>query len=673
MRRLLRAAQARKLDRVAAVYAAAGWILGQAAAILLPTFDAPVWALRVFIVLVLVGFPVALAIAWTAVPHPHAHQREVQIQTTWTDKALLALLGAVVVLSVAQFAFEVSRQQAAPPSATEASRAAPTQNEASIAVLPFENLSSDKGTGYFAAGIQDEILTRLAKIHALKVISRTSTTQYASQPENLRDIGRQLGAANILEGSVQKAGNVVRVNVQLIHAASDAHLWAEIYDRKLDDIFSVESDVAAAIAAALVAQVTPTERAAISVKPTSNRKAYDSYLKGLVYSQRNDDASRTQAIGNLEEAVRSDPNFATAWALLSREHAYVYFGSGAEADRAAASEALTQALSLAPQSPEVQLAQGFYTYYVAQDYASAFRQFHKVYVKWPNNADVIFAMAVISRRLGQWHESTAFYRQAIALNPRFFQLRAGLGVVLFLRRAFADNLKLADDTLNDFPDNQLPITWKASIFQAMGELDRADETLKDLHPDPANADLIDTMATQLFYRHRYGQGVKFMAGLLGLAESQGLQGTELAELASQLGDFQRLSGDDRAAKESYEKAISILSPLLAQRPDNAELLSYLAYNCSGLRDRAKALAAADLAVRARPLSKDALEGMAWETNRAIVLSRFGERDAAIASIARLLKIPGLLTPAVLRLDPNFDALRSDKRFEALANSKVVEN
>jgi len=585
MQGLLKAAQARKLDRVSAGYAVTGWILVQAASILLPTFGAPVWALRVFVVSVLVGFPVALAVVWTVVPDPDARTPAVQVKDTPTDRALLALLGAVVVLSVAQLVYNLWESSTRSPTALVSATSppstsqplvheslAPTRFEASIAVLPFESLSSDKDTGYFAAGIQDEILTRLSKIRTLKVISRTSTAQYDARPGNLRDIGRQLGAANILEGSVQKVGNVVRINVQLIRAASDTHLWAEMYDRTLDDVFGVESEVATAIATELAAQVTPAERSAINTKLTGNKKAYEFYLRGLVQSQQTNDPNQKQAIADLEEAVRIDPNFATAWALLARVHAYRYFGPLAiESDRDSARAALTRALAVAAQAPEVQLARGFFTYYIERDYASAYQEFQKVYDRWPNNADVLYAMAVISRRLGQWHASSTYFRQAIALNPRDFQLRTGLGTVLFLRRRFADNLKVADETLRDFPENRLPIIWKASIFQARGELDQADAELKGIHPRSTDGDAINAIVLQLRYRRHYRQGVKFMTELVSLAQNEGLQGVDLANLDTQLGDFQRLTGDNRATNESYSRAIQIISPLLATHPNNSEL------------------------------------------------------------------------------------------------------
>ena len=246
-------------------------------------------------------------------------------------------------------------------------RSALVAPEKSIAVLPFANLSEDKANAYFVEGIQDEILTRLAKIADLKVISRSSTQQYQSKPGNLAEIAKQLGVANILEGSVQKAADQVRVNVQLIRVASDSHLWADTYDRKLTDIFGVESEIAKAIADALQAKLTDCEQRALAVKPTNNSEAYDAYLRGLALEARTttlpDDSEK--AVGFYERAVQLDPAFAPAWARLSRANAHVYFGSldSTIARRDATERALNTAQKLQPNSPETLLAQAYYQYW----------------------------------------------------------------------------------------------------------------------------------------------------------------------------------------------------------------------------------------------------------------------------------------------------------------------
>src|SRR5438552_6675125 len=290
--------------------------------------------------------------------------------------------------------------------------------EKSIAVLPFENLSSDPNNAYFAMGIQDEILTRLAKIAALKVISRTSTQQYAAKPGNLPEIARQLNVANVLEGSVQKAGEQVHINAQLIRAATDEHLWAESYDRKLENIFGVEAEVATSVAEALKAKLTGDEQKVIEQKLTNNPEAYDAYLRGIAV-WRVPSSSRINAIKSFEEAVGLDPNFAAAWAMLARINSLYYFGWDATpAKRAAAQRSLEAALRLQPDLDEVQLAQAFYQYWVLRDYKGARASFERLRTTLPNNADVLEGLGLINARLGRWSESRMFFEQAVALSPR---------------------------------------------------------------------------------------------------------------------------------------------------------------------------------------------------------------------------------------------------------------
>jgi TolB-like protein len=289
--------------------------------------------------------------------------------------------------------------------------------EKSIAILPFENLSEEKGNAYFAEGVQDEILTRLAKIADLKVISRTSTQRFKSSPDNLREIAKQLGVANILEGSVQKAADQVRVNVQLVNALTDAHLWAETYDRKLTDIFGVESEIAKAIAESLRAKLTGGEQRALAVKPTTNAEAYDAYIRGLAFDARTSGTpdDRAKVVRFYERAVQLDPAFALAWARLSRAHALAYFEGldSTPARRDATERALNTAQKLQPNSPETLLAQAYYQYWVLRDYELAKATFGRVRELLPGSSDVPAALALITRRQGHWDESVANWEQTL--------------------------------------------------------------------------------------------------------------------------------------------------------------------------------------------------------------------------------------------------------------------
>ena len=290
-------------------------------------------------------------------------------------------------------------------------------------MLPFENLSRDPDNAYFATGIQDEILTRLAKIGALKVISRNSTQQYAARPGNLSEIARQLGVANILEGSVQKAGDQVHINVQLIRAATDEHLWAESYNRKLENIFGVEGEVATAVAEALKAKLTGAEQQALEQKPTNNPEAYDAYLRGLAYSLRPgySEADNLNAIKHFSEAVKLDPKFALAWAWLAHENALGYFntiGADVRGLREAAKRAAETAIELQPDLGEAYLAQGYSQYYGDSDYGGAISSFEKAGQLSPSNSQVPQALAFVCRRLGEWQRSLDYFRQATQLDPR---------------------------------------------------------------------------------------------------------------------------------------------------------------------------------------------------------------------------------------------------------------
>jgi TolB-like protein len=400
----------RNVYRAAVAYGVVAWFLTQLTTQVLPLFEIPNSAMRFVVIALVVGFPIAMLLAWvyeftpegivrTEDLHP-AQARSIQRATGRILDFIIigALLLVIAMLVVGRFPFY--RQTGEPIS------------QKSIAVLPFENLSEDKTNAYFAEGIQEEILTRLASIADLRVISRSSTQRYQSKPRNLSEIAKQLGVANIVEGSVQKAADQVRVNVQLVNAQTDFHRWAETYDRKLTDIFSVESEIAKGIAESLQAKLTSREEQALAVKPTNNPEAYDAYLRGLAFEARyysgySPDLIQ-KAVAFYERAVQLDPNFSIAWARLSRVNGRIYFNrsdTAPAARRDAAKRALENAQKLEPNSPETLLALGYYQYLVLRDYRRAKTTFERVSKMLPGSSEVLKALAIITRREGHWDHS----------------------------------------------------------------------------------------------------------------------------------------------------------------------------------------------------------------------------------------------------------------------------
>src|SRR5438876_1170358 len=441
-----------------------------------------------------------------------------------------------------------------------------------IAVLPFEDRSEDKANAYFVDGIQDEILTRLSKIADLKVISRTSTQHYKSAPKNLREIAKQLGVAHIVEGSVQKSGDAVRVNVQLIKAANDSHLWADTYDRTLTDIFSVESEVAKAIADQLRAKLTGQEEHVIAAKPTDNPEAYGAYLRGLAYTLQTGitPANYLGAQKYLREAVRLDPKFALAWARLSSVDASGYQQTVLQPTvslREEAREAAETALTLQPNLGEALLAKGNYHYFFLNDYDTAVHYFEQARQSLPNSSLVPQLLAYVARRRGQWDRSESYFNEAERLDPRNVNVLKQRAFSYVMLRRFPDALRKFDQVLNFVP------------------------------------------------------------------------------------------GD--------------VEPFLKEQPENLSLIVDLALTNACLGDKAAAFKLTDRAMTTAPIEKDAVFGPAALEALARVAAQTGEPDRAVAAIQKLLSIPGgtPLTPALLRLDPMFDPLRNDPRFQKLCEEK----
>jgi len=545
-----------------------------------------------------------------------------------------------------------------------------------IAVLPFENRSEDKSNAYFVDGIQDEILTRLSKIADLKVIAGTSTQHYKSGPRNLPEIARQLGVAHILEGSVQKSGDTVRVNVQLIKAANDSHLWADTYDRKLIDIFSVESEVAKAIADQLRAKLTGQEEKVIAAKPTDNPEAYDAYLRGMAKIR----AASADVLGTqkyLREAVRLDPKFALGWALLSWFDAASYRATNLPptvALREEARHAAETALTLQPNLGEAVLAKGFYYYACLRDYDTAVPYFDQARRLLPNSSLVLQSRAFLERRRGQWDRSESYFNEAERLDPRNADLLGGHALNYMLLRRFPDALRKFDQVLAITPDDVDNIAHKAAIAQAEGDLPRAAALLAPLHPNADNQVTLETQVYQAILERRPAQIIPRLKEILAKPDPAWSDG--IGGLHFYLGWAQEVAGDHAAAQESWRQARSEFESSLKEQPENDQLMGYLALTNMGLADKAAAFKLVERNMATSPIEKDAFLGPCSIEILARVAAGTGEPDRAIAALEKLLSTPyggamsmsAPLTPALLRLDPMFDPLRNDPRFQKLVAS-----
>lgn len=652
----------RNVFRAGAFYAAAGWLLVQVATQVFPFFEIPNWAVRLVVVAVIVGLPFALAFAWFYELTPEGLKRESEIERGDSirrasgrrlDHWIIGALGLAVVLLLAN-TFVLHRD------------AAPTVTDKSIAVLPFENLSEDKANGYFTDGIQDEILARLAKIGALKVISRTSTQQYAARPENLPEIGRQLGVAHVLEGSVQKAGGTVRITVQLIRAATDEHIWAESYDRRLDDVFGVESEVAQTIATALEVKLSGGERAAVEARSTDSPAAYDAYLRGLALESRQLESSHDapgRAAALYADAVQLDPHFALAWARLAIVKSFMYSNS---IDRtptllAEIKQAADTALQLQPELGEAHLAIGYYRYRCLRDFDGGLRNFEQARQRLPNNAHVLAAIAYIKRRQGDWQDSITHLEQAAQLDPREVVMLMELASNYAALHQYAKARSTLDRALEVEPGVPDLVAAKAWAWLAEGNLDQAGTLLDSVPTRPDDTEPFMVRMHWLWYRRDFAAVVGALEQ--ALAQPGDALGSSRVDYQLWLGMAQRWAGDQAAARVNFSKAVALTERYRKAGPDDPKLLATLAIAHAGLHDKAAAL---DEAQRAIDMAaQDAVVRPDLEQTRAQIQANLGDTDAALAALPHLLATPGGATLADLRLNPLWDPLRKDPRFQKL--------
>jgi len=676
----------RNVYKVAVAYAVVSWLLIQVATQVFPFFGIPNWAVRLVVLLLILGFPVALILSWAFEITAEGIKRESEIEIDkatgkQTGRKIAAITVVLAMIASAMLIFQLLRPRATTTSSQSPLSKVANIPEKSIAVLPFDNLSSDKANAYFAAGIQDEILTRLSKIADLKVISRTSTQHYQSAPGNLPEIARQLGVSHILEGSVQKQGDHVRVNVQLIKAATDSHLWADVFDRRLTDIFAVEGEVAKAIADQLRAQLTGREEQVIAAQPTDDPDAYDAYLRGLAYTLRSQNTPENYlgAQKHFQRAVRLDPKFALGWALLGYVDARGYNTTNLQQTsqlREEARKAAETALNLEPELGEGWLAEGYYLYGCVGDFDGAIGAYGQAKKFLPNNSRVPESLAVLARDQGRWEQSESYFNDAERLDPRNVSLLTRHAQFYITLRRYPEAEHKLDLILEIVPNDIDARVEKAAIAQSQGDLPRAGTLLASVRPVSGDPTGWEQVTYQAILERRPAQIIKQLQELL--ANPDPGVGYLNGELRFWLGWAQEVAGDATAARETWREARAELEGFLKDQPENWSLLNDLALIAAGLGDKDQAMTLVDRAMTLNPIEKEAANGMQTVDTLARVAALVGESDRAISALKQILSRPGNgalttgmpLTPALLRLDPMFDPLRKDSRFQELIERKL---
>jgi TolB-like protein/Tfp pilus assembly protein PilF len=650
----------RKVYRVAVAYViAAGGIiqLGSAA---FPAWELPNWALRLVIVLLLVGFPIALILAWAFDVTPQGIQAtpEVAVPRTHRRRNVIMLATTGVILSVIAGFFLLPRISSA------------HKVDKSIAVLPFENLSDDKENAYFADGIQDDVLTNLSKIGDLKVISRTSVMPYRGKASNVREIGKALGVGAVLEGSVRRVGNRVRVNVQLICADTDEHLWAEDYDRELTDVFAIQTDLAQKIADALQAKLSPGEKSRMERKPTENGEAYLAFVQAQNLACAVEDFDKLKQGEQLyERAVQLDPNFALALARSSLLQSWIVHTFDRTPERREKARTLAErALQLQPDLPEAHLALGSSYYYGDNNYDAALKEFEVAQRGLPNESEVYLSLAAIQRRQGKWEESTANFEKAVSLNPKDVWPLQNLTFNYEMLRNFDKANATIDRALALDPTALEPLEVKSKLAIAeKGDFSVAEKAFAAVKSIPMSNDQklrTASMRADTFLLERKPNEA--------LQEAENLPDDLLAGIPGALGGKYYVIGfarkalqDETGARAAFEKARSAIQEQLKRSPDVPDLHIQLAKVLGQLNQKDSALAEARRASELQPESKDAFGGPEITEGVAQVYAILGENGQAIEILDELLSRPSAVTVQGLKINPTWDPLRNDPGFQAL--------
>ncbi len=648
----------RKVYRVAVAYAVVAGGAIQLASAVFPAWDLPSWALRLVIILLLIGFPISLILAWALEVTPEG------IRTTPSAPAaprrrrnVVALVAVGIIVSAAAGFFLLPGASA-------------WKIDKSIAVLPFENFSDDKENAFFADGIQDDILTNLSKIGDLKVISRTSVMSYRGKEKSVREIGKALGVSAILEGSVRKSGNRVRVNVQLINAVNDEHIWSDVYDRDLTDVFAIQTDLAQKIAQELHAKLSPTEKAQMTRKPTENGEAYLAFVQAHNFNLDLEDLGKLKQAEQLyERALQLDPGFALACARLSQLQSWIYHTYEPTTERREKSRNLAEhALQLQPDLPEGHLALGFSIYYVERDYPRALAELALAQKGLPNDAEVYLAIGAIQRRQGKWDESTGNLARAAELSPNDTWPLQNLVLNYQMQRNFDAANTTLDRALKLAPESFNLWSLKAQMeISQKGTCEIAERGIQSLSTRPMNDEQKNNLASAIaqtrLAQRRYAEALQAAKDLKDdshMANAEGWIGKYMI-----IGIAKKNLGDEAGARDAFLKAKQYAEQNLKTAPDDAKRHSRLAEPLVWLGEKEAAIAEAKRATELLPESIDAFDGPVCTQSLAEIYAMTGDSDNALKIVDGLLSRPTQLTVALLKISPVWDSLRQDPRFIAM--------
>jgi TolB-like protein/cytochrome c-type biogenesis protein CcmH/NrfG len=668
----------RNVYKVAVAYAVVGWLLVQVATQVFPFFEIPNWVVRLVVLAIVIGFPIALVIAWAFELTPQGLKRteDVDLAAQGQRKShawiYVVIIGAAFSIGLI-FIGRYTARNAASAAGTEAATGSSVPQK-SIAVLPFENLSDDKGAAYFADGIQDEILTKLASIADLKVISRTSTAKYKSKPEDLKTVSQQLGVATVLEGSVQKAGDKVRVNVQLIDARADSHLWAKSYDRDMKDVFAVESEVAQEIADSLQAKLSPAEATKLATAPTKDTVAYDLFLKGE-FEQRVANSnfrpeSFDQAARWYKDAIARDPNFALAIAQLAicqlRRHWLT--DPLTEPELMEAGRLAKQALTLAPDLTEAHIAVGLFHYYGFREYEPALTEFKLALELQPNNALALSFVAFVHRRQGKWDLALDELKKSIELDPRNAYTIGGLAETEIFLRMWKEAEDFARRGLTIDPHESTCMRMLLlSHLNGTGNTPEALRLLATFPPDDLLLPNTGMFAMVIGTRgETFVLARDFKAALQSCEIGTVTRGNEWQRFAARAG-ISVLAGDIPSAQPDAEKAGKLLEARLRDHPQDFRSLRALSWVYLALNRKTDAINVARKSVDLLPLEKDAVLGSGNLASLAEMQARTGAAKEAVKNLRHLISIPAgeTVSLARLKIDPVWDPIRNDPEFQQL--------